>query len=111
MTEVGLTTSQNVEGKKVILSADYNLLKKRLASSAKVTVDDTTAQVNYDNVDRDAVLKVLKRHPPITSSDAWSPLTRGVLFFPSSHRIAGRSPTRWTTATRWSRPSRSSPAT
>jgi len=58
VTEVGLTTSQNVEGKKVILSADYNLLKKRLASSAKVTVDDTTAQVNYDNVDRDAVLKV-----------------------------------------------------
>ena len=71
VTEVGLTTSQNVEGKKVILSADYNLLKKRLASSAKVTVDDTTAQVNYDNVDRDAVLKVLKPH---RSAQAMRPL-------------------------------------
>ncbi len=58
VTEVGLTTSQNIEGKKVILSADYNLLNKKLEGAAKVTVDDTTAEVKYDNKDRDAVLTV-----------------------------------------------------
>jgi len=58
VTEIGLSTSQDVEGKKVLLSADYNLQKKKLAGSAKVTIDDTTAEVKYDNVDKDAVLKV-----------------------------------------------------
>ena len=36
-------------------------VKKKLGGSAKVSVDDTTVELGYDNVDKDAKLKVSQK--------------------------------------------------
>ena len=61
VTSIGASTSQNVEGKDVILTSTYDLLKKKLLGSAKVTVDDTTVKIQYDTVDKNALLSVAQK--------------------------------------------------
>lgn len=61
ITSIGAATSQNVEGKDVILTSTYDLIKKKLLGSAKVTVDDTTVKIQYDTVDKNALLSVAQR--------------------------------------------------
>ena len=61
LVAVGASTTQTIEGKNVLLSGSYNLLKKKLGGSAKVSVDDTTVELGYDNVDKDAKLKVSQK--------------------------------------------------
>lgn len=58
LVAVGASASQLVEGKNVLLTGTYNFLKKKIGGTAKVTVDDTTVEVAYDNVDKDAKLSV-----------------------------------------------------
>jgi hypothetical protein len=67
LSNVGISTTQVIEGKSVLLSGAYNLLKKKLGGSAKVTIDDTTVEVEYDNVDKDAVLSVSHKYVNIIS--------------------------------------------
>lgn len=45
----------------MLLTANYNRLKKKLGGSAKVAVDDTTVKFEYNNVDKDALLSVSQK--------------------------------------------------
>lgn len=58
LISVGASATQVIEGKNVLLTGSYNLLKKKIAGTAEVTVDSTTVEVAYDNVDKDAKLTV-----------------------------------------------------
>ena len=64
MVSVGASATQVIEGKNVLLTGNYNLLKKKASGTAKVTVDSTTVEVAYDNVDKDAKLTVAHKYVP-----------------------------------------------
>lgn len=61
LVSVGAQTTQTVEGKKVLVTGAYNLLKKCVSGTAELAVDDTTVKIACDNVDKDAKLSVSQK--------------------------------------------------
>lgn len=55
---VGVTKLLDINDNKFKVRAAYDLLKKKISGSTKVTVDSTAVEVCYDNVDKDPVLSV-----------------------------------------------------
>jgi len=58
LTEIGASTKQEINGKKITLTGDYDLVNKKLDTTASLNLQDTTAEINYNNVDKDVVLAV-----------------------------------------------------
>jgi len=58
VTEVSASTTQTVAGNKVNIKGAWDRLKNKLDFTTKATVDDITAQVDYDTADKDPVLSV-----------------------------------------------------
>jgi hypothetical protein len=61
LVSVGAQTTQKVEGKNVIVTGAYNLLKKCVSGTAELAVDDTTVKLAYDNVAKDPKLTVSQK--------------------------------------------------
>lgn len=60
VTNVDITKVTNVKDNKLSINAAYDLLNKKLSSSATLNVDSTTVDVAYDNLNKDPVLSVTR---------------------------------------------------
>jgi len=67
---IGLSTSRNIEGKKVAVDVEYDVKTEHVDTSARVTVEDTSVTVSYDTKDKNPLLEVSRT---IDSSNSVSP--------------------------------------
>jgi len=58
LVEVGASTHTTVDGRRVNLKGNYNVLSKKAGAEAQVQLEDTAVSVAYDNKDKDAVIKI-----------------------------------------------------
>jgi len=58
VTEVSASSTQNINGNKVTVEGKFHRLENKLDITTRATVDDITAQVDYNSKDRDPILSV-----------------------------------------------------
>jgi len=71
VTDVGISTRAKIGPTKTGISANFNILKHKLAAALKVDYADTSAQVTYDTVAKDPVVKIVQK---IDGSNSVSPV-------------------------------------
>jgi hypothetical protein len=70
LTNIGYATKATVGATKTALSGSYNFLKKKLAASLKVDYKKSSAQVSYDTIAQDPILKLTQK---LDSANSVSP--------------------------------------
>ena len=88
LTDVGFVTKVNLGETKTTLTGNYNLLKKKLASALKVDYAKTSAQMSYDTVDKDPILKMTQEIDPYNSFSPWLSFKTSNLAYSWTHILS-----------------------